>query len=101
MVYTIIKESSLVLMDACQCKESLKDIENVAGRVKNVRRVHSLRMRKLGPYLVGDMHVVVDGGLTVRDSARIAHEIEERVKKEFDDVIDITVRIDPDETMTN
>ena len=101
MVYTIVKETSLVLMDACQCAENLTDIENVARSVKNVRRVHSLRMRKLGPYLVGDMHIVVDADLTVRDSAKIAHEIEERVKKEFDDVIEITVRIDPDEPMTN
>jgi divalent metal cation (Fe/Co/Zn/Cd) transporter len=58
-------------------------------------------MRKLGPYLIGDMHVVVDADLTVRDSAKIAHEIEERVKKEFDDVIEVTVRIDPDEPITN
>ena len=101
MVYAIIKEASLVLMDACQCPEILTDIENIARSIKQVKQVHSLRMRKLGPYLIGDIHVVVDADLTVRDSGKIAYEIEERVKKEFDEVIEIKVRIDPDEPIAN
>ena len=101
MVYTIMKEASLVLMDACQCPEILTDIENIARSVKLVKQVHSLRMRKIGPYMIGDLHVVVDADLTVRDSGKIAYEIEERVKKEFDEVIEIKVRIDPDEPITN
>jgi len=100
MVYTIIKEASLVLMDACQCPEILTDIENIAKSVKLVKQVHSLRMRKIGPYLIGDLHVVVDADLTVRDSGKIAYEIEELVKKEFDEVIEIKVRIDPDEPVS-
>jgi cation diffusion facilitator family transporter len=101
MVYTIIKEASLVLMDACKCPEILTNIENIARSVKQVKKVHSLRMRKIGPYLIGDLHVVVDADLTVRDSGKIAYEIEERVKKEFDEVIEIKVRIDPDEPIPN
>jgi cation diffusion facilitator family transporter len=101
MVYTIMKEASLVLMDACQCPEILTNIENIAKSVKQVKHVHSLRMRKIGPYLIGDIHVVVDADLTVRDSGKIAFEIEERVKKEFDEVIEIKVRIDPDEPIAN
>ena len=101
MVYAIIKEASLVLMDACQCPEILTDIENIARSIKQVKQVHSLRMRKLGPYLIGDIHVVVDADLTVRDSGKIAYEIEERLKKEFDTVIEIKVRIDPDEPTAN
>jgi divalent metal cation (Fe/Co/Zn/Cd) transporter len=101
MVYSIIKEASLVLMDACQCPEILTDIEDIARSVKHVKQVHSLRMRKLGPYLIGDIHVVVDADLTVRDSGKIAYEIEERLKKEFDTVIEIKVLIDPDEPIPN
>jgi cation diffusion facilitator family transporter len=101
MVYTIMKEASLVLMDACECSEILTEIENIAISVKQVKQVHSLRMRKIGPYLIGDLHVVVDADLTVRDSGKIAYEIEERVKDEFNEVIEIKVRIDPDEPITD
>ena len=99
MVYSITKEASLVLMDACQCPDILTDIENLARGVKQVKRVHSLRMRKLGSYLIGDIHVVVDADLTVRDSARIAYEIEKLLKEEFDNVMEIKVQIEPDEPL--
>lgn len=97
VAYSVIKEASLVLMDACQCTEILSDIENIAKNVEHVREVHNIRMRKLGPYLIGDMHVVVDGDMSVREADQIATQIEERVKQEFDEVTEIKVRIEPHE----
>jgi cation diffusion facilitator family transporter len=98
MVYAIIKEASLVLLDACQCPEIITEIENIAKSIKHVRRVHNIRMRKTGSYFVGDMRVAVDGELTVNEAHRIATEIEERAKKEFDEVMEIKVRIEPYKT---
>jgi len=95
--YSIIKEASLVLMDACSCGDILSDIENIAKSVKHVKEVHSIRMRKLGPYLIGDMHVVVDGDMSVKEADQIATQIEEQVKKEFDEVTEIQIRIEPHE----
>jgi len=97
VAYSVTKEASLVLMDACQCGEILSDIENIAKNVEHVREVHNIRMRKLGPYLIGDMHVVVDGDMSVREADQIATQIEERVKHEFDEVTEIKVRIEPHE----
>jgi len=98
VAYSIIRESSLVLMDACQCGTILSDIESVAKSVKHVKEVHSIRMRKLGPYLVGDMHVVVDGDMSVKEADQIATQIEEKVKQEFDEVTEIKIRIEPHES---
>ena len=95
--YSIVKEASLVLMDACQCSDILTDIADIAKGVKRVKSVHDIRMRKLGPYLVGDMHVVVDPDMTVREADLIATQVEERVKEEFDAVTEIKVRIEPHE----
>jgi len=95
VAYSVIKESSLILMDACQCSDILFDIKNIVKNVKNVKEVHDIRMRKLGPYLVGDMHVVVDGDMSVREADQIAMQIEEQVKKEFDEVAEIRVKIEP------
>ena len=96
--YYIIKEASLVLMDACSCTEIVSDIENIAKNVTHVRRVHSIRLRKLGPYVVGDMHVEVDGKMTVNEAHKITTQIEEKVKQEFDEVAEIKVRIEPVKT---
>jgi len=95
--YSTVKEASLVLMDACQCSDILTDIADVVKGVRHVIGVHDIRMRKVGPYLVGDMHVVVDPDMTVREADLIATQVEQRVKEEFDDVTEIKVRIEPPE----
>jgi cation diffusion facilitator family transporter len=95
--YSIVKEASLVLMDACQCSDILTDIADIAKSVKRVKGVHDIRMRQLGPYLMGDMHVVVDPDMTVREADLIATQVEQRVKQEFDAVTEIKVRIEPQE----
>jgi cation diffusion facilitator family transporter len=95
MVYTILKEASLVLMDACLCPEILTDIKDVARSVDRVKGVSQIRMRKQGSYLIGDMHVAVDADMTVKDADKIASEVEKRVKRAFDEIIDIKVRIEP------
>jgi cation diffusion facilitator family transporter len=100
VAYSVIKESSLILMDACQCSDILVDIETIVKNVKNVKEVHDIRMRKLGSYLVGDMHVVVDGDMSVREADQIAMHIEEQVKKEFDEVAEIRVKIEPPKPST-
>ena len=85
-------------MDACSCSDIVSDIENIAKSVKHVKGVHDIRMRKLGPYLMGDLHIVLDGELTVREADQIATQVEEMVKKEFDEVTEIKVRIEPFES---
>jgi len=93
--YVTIKEASLVLMDACSCTEIVSDIEDIAKNVHYVKRVKNTRLRKLGPYIVGDMHVEVDGNMTVKEADKITKEIEEKIKQEFDDVVELKVRIEP------
>jgi cation diffusion facilitator family transporter len=95
VAYFIIKEASLVLMDACSCTEIVSDIENIAKNVAHVKNVHSVRLRKIGPYVMGDMSVEVDGEMTVNQAHEIKTEIEEKVKHEFDEVAEIKVRVEP------
>ena len=98
VAYSVIRESSLVLMDACQCSDIISDVERTVKSIKHVKGVHDIRMRKLGPYLVGDMHIVVDGDMSVREADQVATRVEEEVKKEFDGVTEIKVRIEPAES---
>jgi len=93
--YFIIKEASLVLMDACSCPEIVSDIENMAKNIPHVKSVHSIRLRKIGPYVMGDMRVEVDGKMTVNEAHEIRTQIEEKVKQEFDEIAEIKVRIEP------
>jgi cation diffusion facilitator family transporter len=94
MVYPILREASLVLLDAFHSPETMAAIENIAKSIAQVRRVHSIRMRKLGSYLIGDMHVVLSSDMTVQEACEITSKIEEQVKKQFDDIIEMNVIIE-------
>jgi cation diffusion facilitator family transporter len=93
--YVIIKEASLVLMDACTCPEIVSEIEKIAMETPKVRKVYGVRLRKLGPYIVGDMHVELDGDTSIYEADKIVTEIEQTIKKEFDEVTEFKIRIKP------
>lgn len=95
MVYPILKEASLVLLDSYHSPETIAAIENIANSITQVKKVHSIRMRKLGSYLIGDMHIVLRNDMTVEEAHAIASQIEERTIKEFDEIIEMNVIIEP------
>jgi cation diffusion facilitator family transporter len=95
MVYPILKEASLVLLDSFHSPETVAAIENIANSITQVKKVHSIRMRKLGSYLIGDMHVVLNNDMTVQEAHAIASQIEDRTIKEFDEIIEMNVIIEP------
>ncbi len=92
--YLIFKGASLVLVDACKCGDVVNAISDIAKNIKGVREVHTIRIRRLGPYMTGDMHIVVDDDMLVKEADKIATAVEEKIKKEFESVIDIKVRIE-------
>ena len=95
MVYPTLKEASLVLLDSYHSPETMAAIESIANSIKQVRQVHSIRMRKLGSYLIGEMLVVLSKDLTVEEAHSLASQIENRTIKEFDEIIEMNVIIEP------
>jgi divalent metal cation (Fe/Co/Zn/Cd) transporter len=61
-----------------------------------VQTIEKCRVRKSGPYLTLDIHVVVDGGMSVRESHRIAHEVKDHLLESAHRINDVTVHIEPD-----
>jgi cation diffusion facilitator family transporter len=95
MVYTILKESSLVLLDSFTSPEIVEMIEFIAHQQPKVIGVHSVRLRRLGSYVIGDMHVTVEGEMSVKEGAEIAFQIEMQTKKAFKDILEVNVLVEP------
>jgi len=93
--YLIIRESSLVLMDACTSTEVRRDLELVAGNVPGVVEVRRIRLRRLGSYLVGDLILGVDGGISVEEAHHISKSVEEEARKLFDEIYEIIIKLEP------
>jgi cation diffusion facilitator family transporter len=95
MVYTIIREASLVLLDAFHSPETVAAVECIANTFKQVNSVHNIRLRKVGSYIIGDMHIRVDSNMTVKEAAKLAAEIEAKTMKEFSDILEVNVIVEP------
>lgn len=61
-----------------------------------VRFTHRVRTRLLGRDSVAmDLHLHVDGDLTVREGHRLAHVVRARLRERFPELVDIMIHVEP------
>ena len=83
------------LVESSVDESTLKKIQAVVSFVKDVRRVHDLAARRLGPDILVEMHILVDGNLSVQKGHQIADEVEHHLKQQVPGVSRVTVHVDP------
>lgn len=85
------------LIDAGAPPEIRSRIQTLAAAHPGVIQVHGVRTRSIGSALQVDLHLVVEGTLSVREGHAIAQGVEDRLVREIEDVVDVTVHIEPPE----
>lgn len=88
------------LIDAGATEEKIATIRRIAEQTPDVREVHQLRTRYIGPGLQVDLHVLVDPDLTVRQGHDIAGIVKRRLLDAEQDVADVLVHTEPDDPAT-
>jgi cation diffusion facilitator family transporter len=83
------------MMDAAVSPDIVREVRKLAASVEGVVEIEKCRVRKLGLHLALDIHVVVDGDLSVRRGHEIAHEVEARLRASQHRINDVTVHIEP------
>ncbi len=73
------------------------EIEAVALAVPGVRSVHAVRARHIGSSIQADLHIRVDGDLTVARGHEIAHEVKKAILASSTGVADVVVHVEPAE----
>jgi cation diffusion facilitator family transporter len=93
--YFAIKESSLILADAYTNPEMLDTITKIATSVPGIQAIDDLRVRRNGPLLVVEMHIRVDGNLTVFEADRISQEVALKMRENIVSLGRITIKPEP------
>ncbi|ADL06953.1 cation diffusion facilitator family transporter [Thermosediminibacter oceani] len=89
----IIKDTSRVLCDA-----AVVDPEKIASLVRNIRGVvdcHGVRTRGREDDFSMDLHILVNPSMTVEESHRLHHSIEEEIRRNFKGAHHILIHIEP------
>jgi len=95
MAVSIFRRSTLELMDTQVPPETLEAIRRSAAAVTGVLLVEKTHARKSGLNILVEIHIEVDDHMTVRQSHRLGHDVEERIRREVPRVEQVLVHIEP------
>ena len=93
--YFAIKESSLILADAYGNPEMIEEIREITTTVPGVYSIDDLRVRRSGPYLTVEMHVKVDGNISVFEADKISQEVVRRMRADIVSLGRVTIKPEP------
>jgi cation diffusion facilitator family transporter len=93
--YQTFRTSAHELMDGLPEQEMVNAISEVAGAVQGVDKVHEIRARHSGQFLIVDLQLDMNPEMTVKSSHDIANEAKRRIFEQFPNVGDVMIHINP------
>lgn len=87
------------LLDTAPSPEFENEVRLVAAEVPEVIGVEKCFVRKVGFHLFVDLHLVVDGTLSVREGHRVAHEVKARIFQANHRMTQVMVHVEPEEEL--
>jgi len=91
----IARDTVLQLMDTMPEDRLMHQIRDVATSVPGACRVEKCYARKTGLRYHVDLHLEVDPEMTVRQSHKVAHDVQQRIREQLDWVADVLVHVEP------
>lgn len=91
----IVRGATFDLADTMPDPAMIDRVREVVMQVPGVLGVEKQFARKTGLQYHIDLHLEVDPAMTVRESHRIAHEVQARVRSEVSWVADVLVHVEP------
>lgn len=83
------------LMDGAPSGKLIEQIRFSAAETAGVRGVEKIHARRMGMRLLVDLHVEVDGSMSVTEGHRIAHDVKEKLRRDFGAIEDVLVHVEP------
>ena len=72
-----------------------EEILSIISATPNVHKPHNLRTRRIGSNIAIEVHIRVDGAMTVQDSHEISRQIEHSLRARFGESTAVAIHIEP------
>ncbi len=95
--YLIFRPALGEIMDEHLHEDVVEMIRAEAVKVKGILGTEKCYVRKAGMYYYVDLHAIVNANSTVKEGHRLAHELEDRLRKTIPGIARILVHIEPDD----
>ena len=96
--YLILRPALGEVMDEHLYDDVVEEVREISETVPGVIETEKCFVRKTGMTYHVDLHVVVNGKISVNAGHDIAHDLKNKVLEEMPQVADILIHIEPDDT---
>jgi cation diffusion facilitator family transporter len=90
-----LRPAVLELGDTAPDIELEAQVRAIAGHVPGIVGLDKCFIRKMGFSFYVDLHILVQGEMTVREGHRLSHEVEEKVVEVLPQVAEVLVHVEP------
>ena len=94
--YRIFRPALGELMDEQIHQELVQAIRDKSKELPGVRYTEKCHIRKTGLTFHVDLHLVVDGQITVEKGHEIAHNLKDTLLEAFPEIADVLIHVEPD-----
>lgn len=99
--YLIFRPALGEIMDEHLYEDLVADIRNISRLVPGIIDTEKCFVRKAGMKFHIDLHAIVNGSMSVREGHRIAHNLEDSLKKALPVISHVIIHIEPEEELEN
>ena len=95
--WDILEPAYSILTDRGASHADREKIIKIAEGVRGVHHIHALRTRRYGNGFHVDLHVQVDGHMSVRSGHEICRAVKRALLENGPDILDVVVHLEPDD----
>lgn len=95
VAYNLVKNGLNELLERSLPKELEDEIIGIIMSDSRLSDLHNLKTRRLGAHFAIELHVRVDGAMSVNDSHKLTQSIEKRLKEKYGDGTQVIIHIEP------
>lgn len=95
--YQTFREAAHDLMDGSAPADFIDALQALVEGVERVEHVHEMRARRSGQYMIVDLKIEMDPGMTVKESHDVATQVKKLIFERYPGVGDVMIHINPHE----
>lgn len=93
--YLLFRPALGEIMDEHTHDALIIDLRETAASVPGVKATEKCQIRKVGMHFYVDLHIEVDGHISVQDGHAIAHALKATLKQTFPEIADVLIHVEP------
>jgi cation diffusion facilitator family transporter len=95
--YLLFRPALSEIMDEHKYEELESQIRSLSQAVPGVRDTEKCYVRKMGMRYYVELHVIVDGNISVREGHQIAHQLKDHLREHVPQIADVLIHVEPDD----